>query len=70
MIIISVPHIAKAVGEALVWLKMEVVCILQYLIWRPRRRLEDDIKMERKETEYKEVDWIHVAHSEISGYVS
>jgi hypothetical protein len=65
-----VPHIAKAVGEALFWLKMEVVCILQYFIRRSKRRLEDNIKMEFQETEYEEVDWIHVTQSEISGYVS
>jgi hypothetical protein len=49
---------------------MDIVCVLHHLIQRPRRRLEDDIKMGLTETECEEVDWSHMTHIEISGYVS
>jgi hypothetical protein len=38
-------------------------CSLQFIIhlWRPRRRWEDNIKMDLREIGFGDVDWIHLA---------
>jgi hypothetical protein len=33
----------------------------EYTAWDIRRRLEDNIRMDLKETGYESVDWIYVA---------